>query len=186
MLEYCIPFLRKIAFLFLLPEKLTIWDRQSKSPNKEGHMQTGIKTQLIIIISSMFIFSAAFGEELKVGFIKSVTGTVSIQRGATVISVNPGDPLFKSDVLTTQTNSSVGIIFTDGTTFAVDQSTEINIKDYLFQPKSNAYAFDLFLKKGKAIYSSGRIEKLAPDKVCLSTPKATVGVRGTHFIIQED
>ncbi|WP_321493077.1 FecR domain-containing protein [uncultured Desulfobacter sp.] len=150
-------------------------------------MQKGIKTQLIIIISSMIIFSAAaLGEELKVGFIKSVTGSVSVKRGETVISVNPGDPLFKSDVLTTQTNSSVGIIFTDGTTFAVDQSAEINIKDYLFQPKSNAYAFELFLKKGKAIYSSGRIEKLAPDKVCLSTPKATVGVRGTHFIIQVD
>lgn len=150
-------------------------------------MQKCIMTQLGLIMFIMLIFStAAFGNELKIGFIKSATGAVSIKQGETVTAVNQGTPLFKSDVLITGSNSSAGIIFTDGTTFAVDQNSEINIKDYLFQPQDNAYAFELFLKKGKAIYSSGKIEKLAPDKVCLTTPRATVGVRGTHVILQVD
>ena len=156
-------------------------------PGKEGYMHKSIKIQLNLILAVIFIFSAtAFGRELKVGFIKSTTGTVSIKRGETIVPAKQGAPLFKSDILITQSNSSAGIMFSDGSTFAVGQNSEINIRDYLFQPQSNAYAFDLFLKKGKAIYSSGRIEKLAPDKVCLSTPRATVGVRGTHVIIQVD
>ncbi len=143
-----------------------------------------IKFNIILII---FAFAAtAFAQETKVGFIKTVTGDVSIKRGETLVAANQGDPLFKSDGLITLGDSSAGIVFTDGTTFAMDQNSEINVKDYLFQPESNAYAFDLYLKKGKAIYSSGRIEKLAPDTVCLSTPKATVGVRGTHLIVQVD
>ena len=97
-----------------------------------------------------------------------------------------GDPIFKSDVLITKTGSSAGIIFTDGTTIAIGQNTECNIEDYIFEPKANAYAFDLYLKKGKAIYNSGRIGKLAQDKVSLRTPNAIVGTRGTHFIIQVD
>ncbi len=150
-------------------------------------MQKVTKIQLIISVFVIFIFTvSAFSQEIEVGFIKSVKGDVSIKRGETIVAANLGDHIFKSDEIITEKNSSAGIMFTDGTTFAVDQETEIKIKDYLFEPESSAYAFDLYLQKGKAIYSSGRIEKLAPDKVCLSTPKATVGVRGTRFILQVD
>ncbi len=149
-------------------------------------MQNRFTLTLSVVLTIIMFTATAFAQETKVGFIKSVTGDVTIKRGESLVAANKGDQLYKSDGLVTQSNSSAGIMFTDGTTFAVDQDTEVNVKDYLFQPESNAYAFDLYLKKGKAIYSSGRIEKLAPDKVCLSTPKATVGVRGTHLIVQVD
>ena len=141
-------------------------------------------TQIIMLIL-MFAFTATvFAGDLKVGFIKSVTGKVTIKRGETVVQATQGVPIFKCDVLITDSNSSVAIMFSDGTAFAMDESSQISIKEYLYDPESSAYAFDLFLEKGKAIYSSGRIEKLAPDAVCLTTPKATIGVRGTHFILQ--
>jgi hypothetical protein len=42
----------------------------------------------------------------------------------------------------------------------------------------------MYLKKGSAVYNSGKIGKLSPESVKLSTPRATVGVRGTRFIIK--
>jgi len=140
----------------------------------------------IILIFMLGCCATAFAQDGKVAFFKNISGDVSIKRGETIVATEEGDPILKSDVLITTADSSAGIIFTDGTTMALGQNTECNIKDYIFEPEANAYTFDLYLKKGKAIYNSGRIGKLAPDKVSLETPNAIVGTRGTHFIIQVD
>lgn len=140
----------------------------------------------IVLIFMVGCCATAFAQDGKVAFFKKVSGDVLIKRGETIIATAEGDSIFKSDVLITNAGGSAGIVFEDGTTIAVDQNTECNIRDYIFEPEKNAYAFDLYLKKGKAIYNSGRIGKLAPDKISLETPNAIVGTRGTHFIIQVD
>ena len=140
----------------------------------------------IVLFLMIGCWATAFAQDGKVAFFKKVSGDVSIKRGESIVATAQGDPILKSDVLITKKGSSAGIIFTDGTTIAIGQNTECNIEDYIFEPKANAYAFDLYLKKGKAIYNSGRIGKLAPDKVSLKTPNAIVGTRGTYFIIQVD
>nr|WP_319493458.1 FecR domain-containing protein [uncultured Desulfobacter sp.] len=140
----------------------------------------------IVLIFMVGCSTTAFAQDGKVAFFKKVSGDVSIKRGETIVATAEGDPIFKSDVLITKAGGSAGIIFEDGTTIAVDQNTECNVRDYIFEPENNVYAFDLYLKKGQAIYNSGRIGKLAPDKVSLETPNAIVGTRGTHFIIQVD
>lgn len=146
-------------------------------------MKNLIKIVLILMVGCC---ATAFAQDGKVAFFKKVSGDVSIKRGETIVTPVEGDLIFKSDVLITKAGGSAGIVFEDGTTMAIDQNTECNINDYTFEPENNAYAFDLYLKKGKAIYNSGRIGKLAPDKVSLKTPNAIVGTRGTHFIIQVD
>jgi len=146
-------------------------------------MKNLIKIVLIFIVGCC---ATAFAQDGKVAFFKKVSGDVSIKRGETIVATAEGDPIFKSDVLITKNGGAAGIVFEDGTTMAVDQNTECKIRDYIFEPENNVYAFDLYLKRGKAIYNSGRIGKLAPDKVSLETPNAIVGTRGTHFIIQVD
>ena len=61
---------------------------------------------------------------------------------------------------------------------------QVDVRDYVFQPKAGKYAFSLYMSKGSAIYESGKIGKLAPEAVKVETPKATVGVRGTRFLIE--
>ena len=53
-------------------------------------------------------------------------------------------------------------------------------------PKNSRYEFSLYMARGTAIYSSGKIGKLSPESVKVNTPTATVGVRGTRFIINAD
>lgn len=137
----------------------------------------------ILIIAIVLISSNGWAQK-QIGLLKTVSGNVTIQRDDTVIEANPGMHLNKTDTLITQANSTAGIIFTDGTTLAVGPDTEFNMLGYRFNPDAAEYDFALYLKKGAAIYTSGKIGKLSPDSVKLSTPRATVGVRGTRFILK--
>ena len=92
----------------------------------------------------------------------------------------------RSDIIVSGPHSSGGIVFKDGTLLTVGSSTEIEITRYMFQPEEAKYDFSLYMKKGTAIYSSGKLGKLSPESVSLNTPRAAVGVRGTRFIVKTD
>jgi hypothetical protein len=141
---------------------------------------------LAIFIAIFGFASVAMGQDDHVALFKNVSGNVKIIRGNTDVVPVAGTQLMRSDVVVSGPHSSGGIVFIDGTLLTVGSSTEIEISRYLFQPDEGKYDFSLYLKKGTAIYSSGKLGKLAPQAVSLNTPKATVGVRGTRFIIKAD
>ncbi len=118
-----------------------------------------------------------------VALVKNVTGHVHIVRGAEDIPAVPGSVVLRSDELSSERGASAGIVFRDGTLLTLGQASRVKVRDYVFEPQDKRYAFSIFLAKGQAIYSSGRIGKLAPESVKVDTPTSTVGVRGTKFIV---
>ena len=140
----------------------------------------------VAFIACLGVANFAFAQTEHVAIFKSVTGEVIVVRGDTEVVPVAGTELFRTDVVRSGPKSSGGIVFTDGTRLTVGASTEIEIRRYLFQPETSKYDFNIFLKKGSAIYSSGKLGKLAPEAVSLSTPRATTGVRGTRFILKEE
>lgn len=146
---------------------------------------TRISTLLLALL--LLLPTALRAEESShIGYFKNITGEVSIDRSGTTIPAETGALLQSRDIITTRSNSSAGIIFIDNTRLSLGENTEANLKEYTFIPIDQEYAFSLYLKKGKALYSSGKLSKLAPEKVTIQTPKATVGVRGTKFLVQVD
>ena len=121
-----------------------------------------------------------------VAIVKNVTGDVRIVRGQASHAATPGAELLRSDVLVSGPGASSGVVFRDGTLLTVGASSEIVISRYVFEPEQSRYDFSLYLRKGEAIYSSGRIGKLSPESVNIHTPKSTVGIRGTRFIVTVD
>lgn len=140
----------------------------------------------VVFISILSFTNVSIAQDEHVAIFKNVSGNVKIIRDKLELSPVAGTQLMKSDIVISGKNSSGGIVFKDGTLLTVGSSTEIEIKSYLFQPEEAKYDFSLYLKKGSAIYSSGKIGKLSPESVSVNTPKATVGVRGTRFIIKAD
>lgn len=118
-----------------------------------------------------------------VALIKNVAGRVHILRGSDDLLVAPGTVVLRSDELSSEKGASAGIVFKDGTLLTLGQASRLKVRDYVFEPQDNHYAFSIFLAKGQAIYSSGRIGKLSPESVKVDTPTSTVGVRGTRFIV---
>lgn len=130
--------------------------------------------------------TSALAQSEPVAMFKNVSGQVVVVRGDTELVPVAGTQLLRTDVVRSGPKSSGGIMFKDGTRLTVGASTEIEIRRYVFQPEESKYDFNVFLKKGSAIYSSGKLGKLAPEAVSLSTPRATTGVRGTRFILKEE
>jgi len=121
-----------------------------------------------------------------VGLVKRVAGAVQLQRGESQQPLKEGQSLVATDRLVTGADGVAAIVFRDGTQLTVGASTDLHLRRYAFEPKSDDYAFDLYLSKGRAIYASGKIGKLAPQAVRLDTPTATVGVRGTRLILEAE
>lgn len=143
---------------------------------------------IIAIGFSIFLGLAgvAMAQAEYVALFKNVSGSVKIIRGKTDIVPAAGTQLMRADVVVSGPDSSGGIVFNDGTLLTLGASAEVEISRYMFRPEESKYDFSLYLKKGTAVYSAGKIGKLAPESVNLNTPRASVGVRGTRFIISED
>ncbi|WP_300460832.1 FecR domain-containing protein [Desulfobacula sp.] len=142
-----------------------------------------MKTIIQFLIVALLMFSADVWAQQHAGLLKSVSGDVTIQRGDTLIKAHQGMQLMSSDIIISKAKGYTGIIFIDGTTIAIGPDTQFNINSYQFEPGVGEYAFSMYLKKGSAIYNSGKIGKLSPESVNFSTPRASVGIRGTRFII---
>ncbi|THB80279.1 MAG: hypothetical protein D3926_08005 [Desulfobacteraceae bacterium] len=147
-------------------------------------MKNAIKiTGVVVLFLSVCAWTTPVMAQSQVGMIKNISGKVIVQRGETAIEAKVGDHLALTDTVITGEQGTAGIIFSDGTTFAVGPKTEFKLDGYAFEPGLNQYDFKVYLKQGSAIYNSGRIGKLAPEAVNLSTPRASVGIRGTRFLI---
>ena len=145
------------------------------------------KTLLACAIAAASAAAApAYAVDDHVAMFKNVTGTMRIVRNDTTIDATPGATLLTSDRVVSGVDSSAGIVFKDGTLVTVGPSSEIQIRSYAFEPKDSKFAFGLYLARGQAIYASGKIGKLSPESVKVESPTATVGVRGTRFIIKAE
>ncbi len=125
-------------------------------------------------------------QDAHVALFKNVTGTIKVQRNGAVMDATAGTTLLVSDRIVSGPGATGGVVFKDGTLLTVGPSTELQVRNYVFEPAEAKYAFALYLAKGSAIYSSGKIGKIAPEAVNVSTPTTMVGVRGTRFIIQAE
>jgi hypothetical protein len=116
--------------------------------------------------------------------VKTVTGVVNVTRQHDTFAATGGTTLRVSDRVVTAPGASAAIVFRDGTLLTLGSGADIVVRDYVFAPKDDKFAFSLYLAKGSAIYESGKIGKLSPQSVKIETPKATVAVRGTRFLIE--
>ena len=146
-----------------------------------------MRNMMALVFIAIFGFAnIAIAQDDHVALFKNVSGTVKIIRDKSDLVAVTGTQLMKLDIVASGPDSAAGIVFKDGTLLTLGSSTEIQINRYLFQPEEAKYDFSLYLKKGTAIYSSGKLGKISPESVSVNTPRATVGVRGTRFIVKVD
>jgi hypothetical protein len=141
---------------------------------------------LAVLLSVILPLGVRAAGDDYIGLFKNVSGDLKVIRDKADIVPAAGTRIQRSDIVVSGANSTAGIVFEDGTLLTVGPSSEVSIRRYAFQPEVGKFDFALFLRKGSAIYASGKLGKLSPESVSLQTPKATVGVRGTRFILKAD
>ncbi|MEM7206257.1 MAG: FecR domain-containing protein [Pseudomonadota bacterium] len=136
-----------------------------------------------IVLAAMLTFPAFAAAEV-IGHIKTTKGDVVVVSHGLKRAVQPGDKLRVSDTVQTGDNSSVGITFRDDSRTALGPNSKMQMKEFAFEPAENQYSFVSKMFKGSMVFVSGLIAKLAPDTARVETTTATVGIRGTRFLLR--
>lgn len=145
-----------------------------------------IRPLLLLAVGLTCVATAARADDDHIALVKTLAGQMGVVRKGDTLPATPGMNLYATDRVVTAAGASAGITFRDGTRLSVGPLSELQLRDYVFKPEEAQYAFDVYLAKGSALYASGKLAKLAPESVKISTPTATVGVRGTQFIIEAE
>lgn len=125
--------------------------------------------------------------EPQAGFVKSVQGNVQLMSaGAGARPAKAGDPLASADRIVTDADASAGLVLRDGTALVVGPSSRMDLKEFHFDATTQEGGLLISLLRGSMRMITGLIGKAHPDAVRVETQTATIGVRGTDFIVQTD
>jgi hypothetical protein len=120
------------------------------------------------------------------GIVKAVSGNVFITSAQTTVIAVPNMKIIQGDFIRTGANGSAGLIFEDDTVVALGPNSEMSIENFSFNPVNKELSFIARMVHGTFSFITGQIAKLAPKKVIFETPDATLGVRGTKFLVKID
>jgi hypothetical protein len=119
-----------------------------------------------------------------IGVVHNAAGSTTVTRGGNVLPAMTGTRLHAGDALGTGPDGSLGIILRDNSSLSLGPSSSLVLRDFLFSPSEGQFSLLVRLSKGTMAYLSGLIGKLAPERARFETPTATIGIRGTHFVVK--
>lgn len=129
----------------------------------------------------------AANSDLPAGFVKSVRGNVQMLNGAGATrAAAPGDAVGAVDRIVTGPDSSASLVLRDDTTLVVGPSSQLDLKEFHFDGTTHEGGMLVSLLRGSMRMITGLIGKTNPDAVRVETQTATIGIRGTDFIVQAD
>ncbi|MBL8381502.1 MAG: FecR domain-containing protein [Burkholderiales bacterium] len=116
------------------------------------------------------------------GTVTHLSGTLSVARpdGQRLLAVNSA--VREGDLLTTERETYARIKFSDGAEVVLRPNSQLQVARYQFDsnaPERDSMLFSMV--KGGMRAVTGLIGRRNRDRVGVTTPTATVGIRGTHF-----
>ncbi|MGB0683428.1 MAG: LamG-like jellyroll fold domain-containing protein [Magnetovibrionaceae bacterium] len=125
---------------------------------------------------------APSGNSEPIGQIENAEGGVTIVRvDGTRIEGAEGTPIFQGDSVETAADGSIGIVFSDATTFSLGPEGSMVIDEMIYDPEAGQGSMSLNIANGVFSMVSGQIAKFTPDSMTIDTPVATIGIRGTDI-----
>lgn len=142
------------------------------------------KTILVMISGAAFLGFANPVFAYESGMIKTVRGQVRIERGSRNLEARIGDPVQERDRVIAQSGSSVGISMNDETLLSIGPNSTLVIDKYAYDPVTREGQVATSILKGTLRYVTGLIGRARPQAIKVMTANATIGIRGTEFIVE--
>lgn len=132
--------------------------------------------------------SPAGDDASPIGKVINLTGSATIEhKNAVLVQANlpangagqakVDDSVYRGDLIQTGENSTLGIVFTDGSSFNVSSNARMELNEFIYNPKGDSNASLFNLTKGTFTFLAGQVAKTGNMKI--ETPVATMGIRGT-------
>jgi hypothetical protein len=130
----------------------------------------------------LLIPSLAWGNAGEIGKIK---GSGAIERGSNSLEAVNGLGIEIQDTAVTA-NATMRIDFIDETRVDITEHSRLLIDEFVYDPANDIGSLSIKATLGTVRYASGQIAKNFRQNVKIRTPSATIGVRGTDFIMVVD
>jgi Ca2+-binding RTX toxin-like protein len=116
-----------------------------------------------------------------IGTVEKLSGTVTLTRtDGTTVQASKGTSVFSGDIIKTQSDANIGIKFVDDTSFSLGESGRMVIDEMIYDPSNNSGSSSSFnVVKGVFSFVSGQVAKAGDDAMVVTTPVASIGIRGT-------
>lgn len=118
------------------------------------------------------------------GFVKSVQGTVRLMgQGGEPRPLQVGDAVSSASRIESDANSGASVVLRDGTVLVLGPSSQLDLKQFSFDATTQEGGMFVSLVRGSLRMISGLLGK-KPETVRVDTQTATIGIRGTDFIVK--
>jgi len=138
---------------------------------------------VLMVIAAVMLASPAFAQEWA-GTVKAVAGTVTAEREGKVIPLSLGDKVFSGDKLVSGKDSRIAVTLRDDTLVSMDANTQLSINEFAFSASTHEGNLLVSISRGVVAMVSGLVAKANPHAMRVTTPGATLGIRGTEFIVE--
>jgi len=136
-----------------------------------------------MLLVLMFAAFPACADEIA-GIVKNVKGSVTITRNNTVVAATPGATILVADQISTGRDGSLGITLKDDTLLSYGPNSTVKLDSFNFDSTTHEGNILLSMIKGSMVFVTGLIGKKTPQNVSLKVPNATIGIRGTEFVVE--
>ena len=140
-----------------------------------------------IIAGTFASGSVSAQETVRAGGVTALTGSaIAVRTNAEdVLALN--DPIFKNDILETSAGGKLRVTFADDTQLTLGPDAEVIIDEFVYAPDKKSGNAALRFAAGTARIVAGAIEDNGGAAAfSISTPVATIGIRGTDFFVELD
>jgi len=135
---------------------------------------------LCVLLSSLPAFANS-----DAGSIGEIKGSGVLERNRQVIEGGTGVGVQSMDTAVTA-KGKMRIDFVDDTRVDLTDHSRLLIDEFVYDPANDIGSISLKASLGTVRYASGQIAKRYQQNVKIRTPSATIGVRGTDFIMLVD
>lgn len=140
---------------------------------------------LSVALASGVASTAAVAQEqpAMAGTVKRVTGTPMAVSARGERALEVGSPVYAGDRLVTREASAAGLTLLDGTQMTVGPNAAVAVKDFRFDWTTQQGSLVVDITRGALRMISGLVARNNPTAVAVNTPTATIGIRGTDFLV---
>jgi len=141
-----------------------------------------VKSFLASIAPGQYAQAAPTPAEQPIGRVDAIEGhATAVRSDGTRVALEKGDPVYQGDVIETGGDASaIRLLFADKTMFALGPEARLALDEMVFDSASHEGSVQFSILKGVFIFASGQIAKTDNTDMTVTTPVATIGIRGTE------
>lgn len=132
----------------------------------------------LLLTAFLLSAGAVAAQTPPIGQAVAVTPAATGQLGGTAVTLLTGEDLYQGQVIATNTNGEVQIVFADDTHMVVGPNSTLQIETYLLRNANTVENFAVNALGGTFRFITGTSDHGAYR---INTPTGTIGVRGTEF-----